>query len=863
LVTIIGVGGFFLIISEAGEAVDRRGYDLLLHLLPEQPVPEDIAIVAIDDPAVDAVGTWPWPRDTFADGLIELRELGARHLVVDITYPNPSGPPTARRPEPGSAALLSDISQLVDAIEAGQIGAEGVARALRQLIGNESLVSEAGRAVAASAPDSPDVYLGNALSATGTSVVAATFDRAGQIRAEELSETLRLPELSTSGEAPIPSADQIVPPVAPIQSGADTIGFVNTIIDPDGVKRRANLAIEIDGLAIPALGVAPLILEGYDQITVTDDVILLESDRDSLSIDRAPDGAVLIRWHRGQLETGFRVISYRALVVIQDALADLVRILRAMELAGYFSVLPGGDTLFVAYEEAAALRRQMIATGNDLLMAQYRPRMETFISDVNQILSEESEQVLLNIVDAGPDSSESDAVREEIVAGFSTARTQLNDLVTAREQLRSQVEDATVFLGFTAAATTDVGVTPFEEEYFNIGMHASLLSTLRNESELDALPNRWSAYLFLLALALIGASALFLPPRLSISIGLGLVIIQLIGAAVLMVGFSLYLPFATASLLTFLSFGLLTALSFVLSERDKQQIRLAFEHYLAPDVISELLDDPQKLNVGGESRQMTAMFTDVERFASAIDKLPPSSVVELLGEYLRDMTGPILEQRGTIDKYEGDAIVAFFGAPLDDKNHARHACEAAVHMRRIEPAMNDRIVRSGLSSVPLKTRIGVHSGAMTVGNLGTQDRLDYTIIGAEVNLAARLENVNKQYGTYLIISEETFRAAGEGLLVRRMDRVRVVGIDRPVRLYELLGYSGDTTAALREALDLFESGLSEFEEREWVKARDHFATVLRIYPQDGPSKLFIARCNEFETAPTRESWDGVINLTEK
>jgi len=850
-----------LIAGDAGAAIDWRGYDLLLHLLPEPPVPADIAIVAIDDPAVDAIGTWPWPRDVFADGLLDLRELGARHLVIDVTYPNTSPGHSAQAED--ARVRTADVAQLLEAIEAGKIGAEGVARALRQLVENDSPVANEGRPNRPSFPDNPDVYLGNVLSAIGSTVVAATSERARQIRADELSSILRLPTVETVGEALIPSANQVVPPVEPIQRGADTLGFVNTIIDPDGVKRRTNLVVEVDGRYIPSLGLAPLVLEGYDDITVTGDVIRLDNGSEPLEIDRAPDGTVLIRWHRGQLDSGFRVISYRALVVVQEALSELVEILRAMELAGYLSVLPGGESLFAAYEEAMALRRQMVATGNGLLMTQYRPRVETFISDATQVLTEESEQVLLGILDAGPASSESRAIREEIIASFAAARVELNDLVTARQQLRSQVEGATVFLGFTASSTTDIGVTPFEEEYLNIGMHASLLSTLRSEGELDALPRQWGVYLFLAALSLITASALFFPPRISISIGLGLVILQLAAAVILLVGFALYLPLAIASLVTFFSFSLLTALSFVLSERDKQQIRLAFEHYLAPDIIAELLDDPQKLNVGGESREMTAMFTDVERFASAIDKLPPSSVVELLGEYLREMTHPILEQRGTIDKYEGDAIVAFFGAPLHDENHASHACEAAVQMRRIEPVMNDRIVRAGLSRVPIKTRIGIHSGAMTVGNLGTEDRLDYTIIGAEVNLAARLENVNKQYGTYLMISEETFRVAGEGLLVRRMDRVRVVGIDRPVRLYELLGHAGDATSALREALDLFESGLKSFENREWAKARDHFSTVLRIYPQDGPSKLFIARCDEFEKSPIRESWDGVINLTEK
>jgi adenylate cyclase len=621
--------------------------------------------------------------------------------------------------------------------------------------------------------------------------------------------------------------------------------------------------VEVNGQYLPGLGIAPLVLDGFDQFTVSPEEITLSRGQEQRTIDRAPDGSILIRWHRGQLEEGFEVLSYRAVVEMWNATNEMVTLLRAMERAGYLSVLPGGPTLFVPLEEAQSLRREMVATGNPSLMALYGPRMETFVSDAGRILSEESEQIILGIIDEGPQSEQTQAIRDEVISSFAAARVHYEDLVAIRSTLTDAVAGSTVFLGFTAASTTDIGVTPFEEEYLNIGMHAAVLSTVLSESELDSLPQSWGAYLFLAAIALITLLVLFFPPRTSIVVGLTVILLQVGGAVVLFLLLSLYLPFASSGIMSFVAFALLTALSYVLSERDKQQIRLAFEHYLAPDIISELLEDPQKLDVGGESRVMTAMFTDVEQFASAIDKLPPQSVVELLGEYLKEMTGPILDERGTIDKYEGDAIVAFFGAPLDDTLHARHACDAAVKMRQLEPTMNDRLVRSGVTSVPLRTRMGIHTGPMTVGNLGTEDRLDYTIIGAEVNLASRLEHVNKQYGTYLIISDETYRAAGEGLLVRKMDRVRVVGIDRPVRLYELLGHAGDSTSALREALDLFEDGLVAFESREWEAARDHFKTVLRIYPQDGPAKVMIERCDRFLLDPPRESWDGITNLTEK
>ncbi|MFW5684720.1 MAG: adenylate/guanylate cyclase domain-containing protein, partial [Spirochaetota bacterium] len=497
------------------------------------------------------------------------------------------------------------------------------------------------------------------------------------------------------------------------------------------------------------------------------------------------------------------------------------------------------------------------------LLAQYTPRIETFLSDIAGIVSEESEERLLAVLNEQPESESRERVRAQIVDIFGATGELVDRYTTTRTRLEEALEDATVLVGFTAASTTDLGVTPFEEEYLNVGMHATLLRTLRSGSFLDELPQLTGLLVFLLSIVILVLVVELLSPRVATIFGLTIVLVQITGSWLAIRTTGMYVPLAASSILTFVAFALVTAITYIMSERDKREIRLAFEHYLAPSVINALLEDPNRLHVGGEERRLTAMFTDVANFSTAVDRLEPPSVVTLLGEYLSEMTAPILETNGTIDKYEGDAIVAFFGAPLEDAYHARHACRAALAMRRLEPVLNDRLVRAEMTPLPLRTRVGIHTGTMTVGNLGTPERLDYTIIGPEVNLASRLENVNKQYGTWTIISEETYREAGEGFLVRQMDRVRVVGIDRPVRLYELLGATSESTAAQREALELFSQGLALFEAREWDRARSLFETVLRIFPTDGPARLFVDRCELFARDGVRESWDGVISLTEK
>jgi adenylate cyclase len=228
------------------------------------------------------------------------------------------------------------------------------------------------------------------------------------------------------------------------------------------------------------------------------------------------------------------------------------------------------------------------------------------------------------------------------------------------------------------------------------------------------------------------------------------------------------------------------------------------------------------------------------------------------------MSDVIMDRGGTIDKYEGDAIISFFGAPIALDNHAEQAALAALQMKKLEALLNNRFIKQGLSPAPLTTRIGINTGPMIVGNLGTVRRMNYTVMGHNVNLAARLEGINKSYGTSICVSEETKDALDEErFLLRRMDRVRAVGMDRPVRLYELVGLYEESTAPLREALTIFEKGLDQFEAREWERARDHFSTVLRIFPDDGPATLFRRRCEKFLETPPRETWDGVLSLAEK
>ncbi|MDR1025038.1 MAG: response regulator [Treponema sp.] len=292
-------------------------------------------------------------------------------------------------------------------------------------------------------------------------------------------------------------------------------------------------------------------------------------------------------------------------------------------------------------------------------------------------------------------------------------------------------------------------------------------------------------------------------------------------------------------------------------------LQKAFSTYLSGEVVQDIMTDPSRLQLGGSKRQMTAVFTDIQNFSSLAEELDPEDLVQILNIYLTGLSDSILEQRGTIDKYVGDAIIAFFGAPLEIPDHALRACTAAVLMKRKERELNREFSENGLSPAPLLTRIGVNTGSMVVGNMGSQRKMNYTIMGNAVNISSRLEGLNKMYGTWILVSEDTVRETGDNFLVRRLDRVRLAGIHTPIRVYELIEFSALVTEEQRRTVDIFHEALVYFEKRNWAAAETGFQQALDLTPGDNPSQVFLERCRENILNPPSPDWDGVFELKYK
>jgi adenylate cyclase len=288
---------------------------------------------------------------------------------------------------------------------------------------------------------------------------------------------------------------------------------------------------------------------------------------------------------------------------------------------------------------------------------------------------------------------------------------------------------------------------------------------------------------------------------------------------------------------------------------------MMFSHYMSETLIHDLLKHPEKLRLGGERRNLTVFFSDLAGFTSLSEQLTPEEVVTLLNRYLTAMTDIILAGGGLIDKYEGDAIMALWGAPLPQEDHAARACLAAIENQRRLADLRREFEASGLP--PVYSRIGINTGEMIIGNMGSSQRFDFTVIGDSVNLASRLEGANKTYGTRVIISEDTYRQAAARVEARELDLLRVKGKEVPVRIYELLAPKGELDGRMGEVRDLFTEGLARYRRQEWAEAIRAFQQALELVPEDGPSKVFIERCRRFMEAPPPPSWDGVYRLTSK
>jgi adenylate cyclase len=302
--------------------------------------------------------------------------------------------------------------------------------------------------------------------------------------------------------------------------------------------------------------------------------------------------------------------------------------------------------------------------------------------------------------------------------------------------------------------------------------------------------------------------------------------------------------------------------------RAKSALKNAFSRYVNPQIAAQIADHPEEIKLGGEKKPVTVLFTDIAHFTSISEKLKAESLVALLNEYLEAMTQVIQAEGGTVDKYEGDAIMAFFGAPLAQSDHAARACGAALKMRiRLNELLKkweaDSPLPGGEKKPMIDFRCGISSGEVIVGNIGSKEKIEYTVIGDVVNLGSRLEGQNKEYDTRIVASEATWESVKDRFEGRELDTIKVVGKSRPIKIYEVLNFKGQLVPAAAALITLYGDGMRLYHERKFAEALAKFEEILKQYSGDGPSKIYRQRCEVFRDFPPPPDWDGVFEKRRK
>ncbi|MEE8304786.1 MAG: adenylate/guanylate cyclase domain-containing protein [Candidatus Tectomicrobia bacterium] len=717
--------------------------DLRFRLRGARPPSDAVVIVAVDDPSLQRLGRWPWPRSDLARAIERIAAAGARVIGVDFLLSEPSRDET--RP------LIDLQKRFVDL---------GLPRLSRNSFRFYRELSASIQAI------DHDAALASAIQHAGNVVVATAFlyevppesyavsvDAAAK-EALLHGSLLRFRNVDVPQLNPIKQAVAINLPLPQIAQAAQGLAFVNNFPDVDGAIRHEYFVSAYDGEVYPS----------FDLELVR---LWLGIRRDAVELD------------------------YLGGIALGDA-----------------SVIPTDAEGRLLIDFYGGHRRFPVISAADVIEGKVDP-----------------------------------------------------------EQFRDRV----VLLGYMATGLGDVWVAPFGSGLYGIEKHAHVVSNLLQGHYLQSLPrylrvfpDEKSIEIILmvgwgLVAGFLAAQLLPVPAFGATAVATGLLWVS---GVYLFQTQRLWLPLVTPTLGIVLNYIGVTVFRFFTEAKEKARIRGMFSQYVPESVVSQLIAQPQLMQLGGSKAQVTILFSDVEGFTTVSEQLTPEELVILLNEYLTAMTDIVMEHGGIIDKYEGDAIMAEFGVPIWVETHADQAIEAAVAMQQKLVSLREKWGKEGRPQ--LKARIGINTGDVILGNMGSERVFDYTVMGDAVNLASRLEGANKDYGTYILISQDTQALMSKAIPTRSLGRVVVKGKSVPISIYEVLATHIDhLTPAQQEGYDLYRQGMLFYFERQWIDAVQSFNQALASIPGDMPCMVYIERCQLFKEDPPPNEWTGVYVKEDK
>ncbi|MBI2945467.1 MAG: CHASE2 domain-containing protein [Candidatus Wallbacteria bacterium] len=939
-------------------------FDLRMRLRPQPPRSEAIVYFDIDDAALLEHGMWPWPRDTIGAMLRLLTRAGARSILLDIEYSEPSratvdlgatgADPVADlgRLEARLAAVRSAIESArtttgtpVDAagaLEELELEARALGHALERgrqqhdlllaaALGSAGIVhgvlhidtdgppgrSDLETRILGLLGQRPGATAGEAAGALGValSVVEPQLER---LRSEALCDAaarsvdaypgkpvewhmsrllsglspqrmrpLRMAldallerELSIAAlmkrsgrharledQLRLRDAHGVTPPLGALVRGFRALSFSNVTMDQDGVVRSVPLLWRArhGTLRQPGLMLALDWAGALDsELEVVEGPAIAFADRDGRRWEIPVDeqGDLLINWTRSV--GGFPHYSAGGL---RDALAlesAHVENLRRLDSTG------SGDRLSRLSSEnpwwTSVAGRAPSSAADSAVVVELETIERVILSNAEEQLRMLARSAGRSLASTSGSGGDPRTVRRRermthIGQRLEFARRARRQLATAHDQVAALARDRVVLIGASATGLGDLAQTPYEKDHPGIGVHANVLNTILTQRHLRrAAP--WVELALVLVLVTVSSVAILgTRLRVAASVSAGVFGAQLLVAQSALVRHGLWIPVVSPCLALALNSVVMLAYRYFSEYMERQQIERMFGYYLSREVIDQLKADPSRLRRGGQEVEITALFTDLAGFSTVSEQLTPQQVVEFINDYLGDCTEVLMEYQGTLERYEGDAIRAMFGAPVPQGDHAVRACHTSLAIQEVVRKLRERYRSTG--GPELGMRIGLNTGRAVVGNIGARNRFNFTMMGDSVNLAARLEGANKFFGTAILIGETTFEAARHAIEAREVDRIRVAGRARALGIYELLARKGEATPQQLDRAAAYAEALALYRSRRFSDAARRFDEIDRQLGPDPTSKAMAVRSAEYVAMPPPEDWDGVYVLKGK
>ena len=860
-----------------------------------------VLMIKVDDDAVDQIGTFPFSRTVYSQMLTNLKELGASSVVFDLSFLDKSQAKVDEKyvneSLPGYVenyfGLLSeDASYLFGELEDGSAAYEDAVEYYDSVAKRYEL--ELNTAIS-HVVEPVDQVLADSIEEFGNTFLTLTFDENERVvpteqEEEYVSGYIALKNVVADKDTITKEYAGLTPALYEFITRSKSAGFVNADPDADGFFRHVNLVVKYNGKYYAQLVFRPILeMLGNPSVEITNDYI----KAGSLKIPRSEDGSVILKYPKNKQFIDYNGLSLANIYFLSFMEGQFITNLGIMNDSGFFDDLDPDVNPWDLYETAEYIKGELVY-GEDpdggITYDEYLKYRELYFAASQAFLTTSNENYMCELFAA--DEEDEEFIHEL----FSETTIAFTKFMESHEKCAAKVEGAMCIVGTNASSTSDYGLNQYQEHFPLPGVHYTLANMLLSNDFVDDSPV-WISIIIALVMCFVYSLVTYKIKKTTPQIIIGIVAVILTAGALLLY-FLLtkqYIGTVIPVVSVFVSFVSTTIVGFITANHDKRFITNAFSQCLSKEVVNEIVANPSSFKLGGQRLEMTAMFTDIQKFSGFSELLTAGQLVALLNYYLTKMSDIIMEERGTVDKYEGDAIIALVGAPVQMEDHAQRACAAAIKMKAAEAQMNKEILEIAAADKPaemdeelydafkimvankrkLFTRIGLNSGEMIAGYMGSENKKNYTMMGNNVNLASRLEGVNKQYCTGgIMISAATRALLGDRFIVRSLDCVRVVNVNTPIRLYELICEREGASAGLISYYEKWENALTDFENKNYARALEKFKILHQHKMDDNVAAYYIKITEDFFIKgkyPTEQDdvgvaynpKDGVFKLLQK